>query len=38
MSPAIIFVFAVLMVMVARGIYNLQWWLERSDYNRHFED
>jgi hypothetical protein len=29
---------AVLMVMVATGIYNLQWWLERSDYERHFED
>ena len=29
---------AVLMVMVATGIYNLQWWLERSDYRRHFED
>ena len=29
---------AVLMVMVAAGIYNLQWWLERSDYERHFED
>jgi hypothetical protein len=29
---------AVLMVMVATGIYNLQWRLERSDYQRHFED
>jgi len=29
---------AVLMVMVATGMYNLQWWLERSDYQRHFED
>jgi hypothetical protein len=29
---------AVLMVTVAMGIYNLQWWLERSDYRRHFED
>jgi hypothetical protein len=29
---------AVLMVIVAMGIYNLQWWLERSDYRRHFED
>ena len=29
---------AVLMVMVATGTYNLQWWLERSDYERHFED
>jgi hypothetical protein len=29
---------AATMVMAATGIYNLQWWLERSDYNRHFED
>jgi hypothetical protein len=29
---------AVLMVMVAAGIYNLQWWLEGRDYKRHFED
>jgi hypothetical protein len=29
---------AVLMVTVAMGIYNLQWWLERSEYRRHFED
>jgi hypothetical protein len=29
---------AVLMAVVAMGIYNLQWWLERSDYERHFED
>jgi hypothetical protein len=29
---------AVLMAMAAAGIYNLQWWLERSDYQRHFED
>jgi hypothetical protein len=29
---------AVLMVIVAMGSYNLQWWLERSDYQRHFED
>jgi hypothetical protein len=29
---------AVVMVMVAMGTYNLQWWLERSDYLRHFED
>jgi hypothetical protein len=29
---------AVVMVMVAAGIYNLQWWLERSDYKRHFQD
>jgi hypothetical protein len=29
---------AVVMVMFATGTYNLQWWLERSDYQRHFED
>lgn len=29
---------AVLMVIAARGIYTLQWWLERTDYERHFED
>lgn len=29
---------AVLMVIVAAGIYNLQSWLERSDYQRHFEN
>jgi hypothetical protein len=29
---------AVLMVMAAMGLYNLQWWLEHSDYQRHFED
>jgi hypothetical protein len=29
---------AVVMVMFATGIYHLQWWLERSDYQRHFED
>jgi hypothetical protein len=29
---------AALMAMVAMAIYNLQWWLERSDYRRHFED
>jgi hypothetical protein len=29
---------AVVMVMVATGTYNLQWWLERNDYERHFED
>ena len=30
--------FALVMVMIATGIYNLQWWLERSDYKRHFQD
>jgi hypothetical protein len=29
---------AVLMVVAASGVYNLQWWLESSDYRRHFED
>lgn len=29
---------AVLMVLIATGTYNLQWWLERCDYERHFED
>jgi hypothetical protein len=29
---------AIMMVMFATGIYSLQWWLERSDYERHFED
>jgi hypothetical protein len=28
----------VVMAMFATGIYQLQWWLERSDYQRHFED
>jgi len=29
---------AVLIMMVAKGLYSLQWWLEHSDYQRHFED
>jgi len=29
---------ALVMVMFATGMYNLQWWLERSDYQRHFHD
>jgi hypothetical protein len=29
---------AVVLVLAAAGVYNLQWWLERSDYERHFED
>jgi len=29
---------AVVMAMAASGIYNLQGWLERTDYHRHFED
>jgi hypothetical protein len=28
----------VLMVMVAAGVYHLQWWLENWYYRRHFED
>lgn len=28
----------VLMVLLALGTYNLQWRLERNDYERHFED
>jgi hypothetical protein len=27
-----------LMVLIAMGTHNLQWWLERTDYERHFED
>lgn len=38
MSAVISFGSAVVMVMFALAIYNLQWWLERSDYERHFED
>jgi hypothetical protein len=29
---------AVMMAAFAIGIYNLQWWLERSDHKRHFQD
>ena len=29
---------AVVMAMFASAIYNLQWWLEQTDYKRHFED
>jgi hypothetical protein len=29
---------AVLVMMNAKTIYHLQWWLERTDYRRHFED
>jgi hypothetical protein len=28
----------VVLVMLTTGIYNLQSWLERYDYERHFED
>ncbi len=38
MNVVIAFGSAVLMVTAATGMYNLQWWLERSDYERHFED
>jgi hypothetical protein len=38
MNVVIVVVTALLMVMAATGIYNLQWWLERNDYRRHFED
>jgi hypothetical protein len=38
MSVVIALSSAVVMVMAATGTYNLQWWLERSDYKRHFED
>ncbi len=29
---------AVLMLIFAKGIHDLQWWLEHSSYRRHFED
>jgi hypothetical protein len=29
---------AAVMVVFATAMYNLQWRLERSDYERHFED
>jgi hypothetical protein len=38
MNVVIALASTVLMVIVATGIYNLQWWLEQSDYRRHFED
>jgi hypothetical protein len=38
MSAVISLGSAAVMVMFATGIYNLQWWLESSDYERHFED
>jgi hypothetical protein len=38
MNVVITVAFAALTAMVATGIYNLQGWLERSDYQRHFED
>lgn len=38
MNAVVALASAVVMLMVATGTYNLQWWLERSDYERHFED
>jgi len=38
MSVLIAAASAVLMLVVAKGIYELQYWLERSNYRRHFED
>jgi hypothetical protein len=29
---------AITMAAAAAGLHNLQWWLERNDYQRHFED
>ncbi len=29
---------ALMMVVAATGLYNLQWWPERSDYERHFDE
>lgn len=38
MNEVIFIASAVLLVMLMTGIYNLQSWLERCDYERHFED
>jgi hypothetical protein len=38
MNAAIAVWSAVVLAVVATGIYNLQSWLERSDYKRHFQD
>jgi hypothetical protein len=38
MNVVISFGSAAAMGMFAAGMYNLQWWLERNDYKRHFED
>jgi hypothetical protein len=38
MNVVVVLSSAVVMVLAATGVYNLQWWLERSDYERHFED
>ncbi len=29
---------AVAILIFAKGIHDLQWWLERASYRRHFED
>ena len=29
---------AVMLAIATKGLYTLQWWLERTDYQRHFED
>ncbi len=38
MNAVIVVASAVLLVMLTTGTYNLQSWLERCDYERHFED
>jgi|GraSoiStandDraft_43_1057313.scaffolds.fasta_scaffold1104071_1 hypothetical protein len=38
MSVLIAAASAVVIMIIAKGTYDLQWWLERSDYRRHFED
>lgn len=38
MNTVVVVISAALVLMVAMGTYNLQWRLERSDYERHFED
>ena len=38
MNAVIVVASVVVLVMLTTGIYNLQSWLERYDYQRHFED
>ncbi len=38
MSVLIAAASAVVIMIVAKGVYDLQYWLECSDYHRHFED
>lgn len=38
MNAIVSVVCAGLMMLLAVGTYNLQWRLERNDYERHFED